>query len=98
MSNGHNTHRPGDYLVVDDLTGEWCWASDCQVDWDGSFRHVNNIDGKHPSYDYRKLPREKYPKRTSVPEIDTTYSNTKPTYVGNTTIPMPESPVDCILD
>ena len=48
-----NTWRPGDYLVIDDISGFPHYASEMTTDWDGSFRHRRNLDGRHPQLDVK---------------------------------------------
>lgn len=46
-----NTHRVGDYLMVDDESGLVHYASYMAKDWDGQMRHKDNLDGRHPQLD-----------------------------------------------
>lgn len=45
--------RGGDYLAVCDQDGFTYHASEMATDWDGSFRHVKNLDGRHPQLDVK---------------------------------------------
>lgn len=49
-----NTHRIGDYLATDDESGIVHYASDMARDWDGQWRHKDNLDGRHPQLDVAK--------------------------------------------
>ena len=48
-----NTFKPGDRLAVCDQDGFTYYASEMAVDWDGSFRHRKNLDGRHPQLDVK---------------------------------------------
>ena len=52
-----NTHRVGDHLAVDDESGLTFYASDMTRDWDGQWRHKDNLDGRHPQLDVGKAVR-----------------------------------------
>jgi hypothetical protein len=52
-----NTHRVGDYLAVDDESGLTFLASEMARDWDGQWRHKDNLDGRHPQLDVQKAVR-----------------------------------------
>lgn len=49
-----NTHKIGDYLAVDDESGLTHYASEMTKDWDGQWRHKDNLDGRHPQLDVAK--------------------------------------------
>jgi hypothetical protein len=63
-------HKPGEYKVVDEVTGKEFSSGDMVVDWDGSIRHRSNIDGEHPDYWEKRYPTEHYPGEVSEPPID----------------------------
>lgn len=46
-----NRFKGGDYLAICDQDGFPHYASEMAVDWDGSFRHKRNLDGRHPQLD-----------------------------------------------
>ena len=48
-----NTWKPGDHLMVDDESGLTHYASDMVKDWNGSWRHKDNLDGRHPQLDVK---------------------------------------------
>lgn len=48
-----NTWKGGDHLVVDDISGFTHYRSEMAYDWDGSLRHRNNLDGRHPQLDVK---------------------------------------------
>ena len=54
-----NTWKVGDHLAIDDESGLTHYASEMVKDWDGSLRHKDNLDGRHPQLDVRarKDPR-----------------------------------------
>lgn len=52
-----NSHRVGDWLAVDDESGLVGYASDFAKDWDGQWRHRDNLDGRHPQLDVQKAVR-----------------------------------------
>jgi len=63
-------HRPGLYIVVDEITGKEMWSDDMSEDWDGTLRHVNNLDGEHPDFWPKNLPPEFFPRLTAELTID----------------------------
>ena len=89
-----NRFKPGDYLIVDEISGLEIWASDAGYDWDGSIRHKDNIDGKHPDYFYKHYIQEQQPDMINIPVVVTAYSNVKPSTIGNTTVSAPPGPAD----
>jgi hypothetical protein len=48
-----NTWRPGEHLAICDEDGFAYYASEMTTDWDGSFRHRDNLDGRHPQMDVK---------------------------------------------
>ena len=48
-----NTWRSGDYLAVDDESGLTHYASEMARDWDGTWKHKDNLDGRHPQLDVK---------------------------------------------
>lgn len=81
-------HRPGDSLIVCDIDGKTHWASECGLDWDGSLRFIDNMDGKHPDYEYKYLPMEKAPELITGASDDDPYVSAVSTVVGTTTVPV----------
>lgn len=85
-----NTHRVGDYLLLDDESGLVHYASDMVKDWDGQMRHKDNLDGRHPQLDVGKAVRRDPQALTDIrPQ---TYQEVascaySPAFVGNTTVP-----------
>lgn len=86
MSSWINTHRVGHYLIVDDIDGSIHWDDEMGRDWDGSYRLLDDMDGKHPDYDIRVYPREEVPTMIN-PKVDATaYSSVRSDFVGETTV------------
>lgn len=48
-----NSWKSGDYLMVDDESGLTHYASDMVRDWNGQWRHKDNLDGRHPQLDVK---------------------------------------------
>lgn len=48
-----NSWRSGDHLMIDDESGLVFYASDMVRDWDGQWRHKDNLDGRHPQLDVK---------------------------------------------
>lgn len=53
-----NTHRVGDYLMTDSESGLTFYASEMAKDWDGQWRHKDNLDGRHPQLDVAKAVKK----------------------------------------
>lgn len=53
---------PGQYLVIDEITGKELHSGEMVQDWDGSLRERRNADGEHPDYWDQQLPEEAYPR------------------------------------
>ena len=49
------------WYSVDTNTGMIHRARDMRVDWDGSIRHKDNLDGKHPAFLERRYPEPQQP-------------------------------------
>lgn len=86
MPYHRNQIRPGKYLMIDDITGEEYWSDEIGKDWDGSYRYIGDMDGKHPDYEQRQYPMEKSPDIIAAPAPVTAYSSVRSDYVGNTTV------------
>jgi len=76
----------GQWKVVDEVTGEEFYSGDLVRDWDGSLRHRDNIDGKHPDFDSKLFPPERYPKVVSEIVVDV-YVTASVTFYAGTDVP-----------
>lgn len=65
-----NTWKSGDWLAIDDESGLTHYASEMARDWDGSWRHKDNLDGRHPQLDV-KARRDPVALRDIRPRQDT---------------------------
>jgi len=54
-------YKKGQYKVIDETTGKEFFSEDLVLDWDGSYRHRDNVDGMHPDYKDKIIPPERYP-------------------------------------
>lgn len=79
--------RPGQYKLVDDITGEVFYSDDLVVDWDGSIRHRHNADGKHPLLETRILPVERQPDYIREPVYDQYIEDPSTEFYTGTKIP-----------
>lgn len=77
--------RSGDYLVIDERTGEELWRSECTIDWDGTL--TKHPDGKHPDYEKKQIPLEAIPQRTAPPQNEDASVLVSGNDVGLTTVP-----------
>ncbi len=59
MSKRGVTYKPGDYLVMDDITGQICHASETRINWKGERVHWENYEEKNPQDEIFRIPREK---------------------------------------
>lgn len=88
MTKRWQGHKPGDHLAVCDIDGKVHWRSEMELDWDGSLRFKDNLDGKHPDYEYRLLPMERAPDYIAGPNDDVAYVSAAPSTVGTTSVPV----------
>lgn len=49
---------PGDYLVMDDITGQICHASETLINWKGERVHWENYEERNPQDEPIKIRRE----------------------------------------
>ena len=100
MSNPFNIHKPGDYLMQDQLSGLWVWASEMATDWDGTYRAPINLDGEHPQIRPRTYPRESFPSRVApdTTPVSANTTTTEPTTYGQTSIPVVRGPASFLFD
>ena len=61
--------RPGDYLVICDLSGEKCYRSECVKQWDGAIVKREYADRRHP-LDRPHQPRPERVVRETRPPRD----------------------------
>lgn len=84
-----NTHRPGDYLMVDDESGYTHYASEMVERWDGAWVHHTNNESRHPQEFVKarndpKALRDVRPDEFA-PEIDNTFD----LEIGETSVSTP---------
>jgi hypothetical protein len=70
------------YKVIDEVTGKEFLSDDLVRDWDGSLRHRNNLDGRHPDLAPKKYPPERYPKIISEVVVDVYVTASAATFYG----------------
>ena len=82
-----NTHRRGDYLMVDDESGLTHYASEMVERWDGLFVHRDNNETRHPQWfvKARNDPRALQHVRPLDPQA--AVDNTFDLEIGETTVP-----------
>lgn len=84
-----NTHRVGDYLMVDDESGLTHYASEMEQIWDGSWRHCSNTETRHPQ-EFVRARNDPRPLRNVRPDdFSPSIDNTFDLEVGETTVPTP---------
>ncbi len=85
--------RPGDYLMISDISGREFFASEMVETWDKLWVHYTEADHRHPHTYSRPLPREAPPPKVirSPDPIEKPFLYIPP-YVGKTTIPYPTGP------
>ena len=92
-----NTHKPGDYLMVDDRTGLVHYASEMVEDWNGLMVLRGTQDGEHPWQTYEPHYEEELPQvvRPAIPHVEQVIevSNT----VGETGLPRAKTPSDFLF-
>ena len=79
----------GQWKVIDEVTGKEFYSGDLVRDWDGSLRHRDNVDGKHPDLDTKLYPPERYPKTISEIVVDV-YVTASVTFYAGTDVPRPQ--------
>lgn len=87
-----NTHRVGDYLMLDDESGLVHYASEMREIWDGTYRHKKNFETRQPQeFVYAKDdPKALF---TVRPEpLVTSPTNNVSGLIGDTSVTTPTSP------
>lgn len=79
-------YKHGQYKVIDEVTGKEFFSEDLVQDWDGSFRHRDNVDGQHPDYKEKRIPPERYPKNIIEIVVDV-YVTAAVEFYANTDVP-----------
>ena len=83
-----NTHRVGDYLMVDDESGLTHYASEMVQIWDGSWRHHSNAETRHPQ-EFVRARNDPKPLRHVRPDgFSPSIDNTFDLVIGETNVPM----------
>lgn len=80
---------PGEYKVVDEVTGKEFFSGDLARDWDGSLRHKDNLDGMHPDFKPKITPPERYPREISEAVADV-YVTASVSFYEGTDVPKPQ--------
>lgn len=84
-----NTHRVGDWLMVDEESGHIVYRSDCVKIWDGTYRRAKSYETRQPQ-EFVKAKSD--PKAlTQVRSVPNTASicNVLPSTIGNTSVSFP---------
>lgn len=84
-----NTHRKGDYLLMDGESGLVHYASECVKIWDGTWRHKSNYETRNPQ-EFVQAGTD--PHALSDVRPDGVYPevyNALPEFIGETNIPFP---------
>lgn len=79
-------YKPGQYKVIDETTGKEFFSEDLVLDWDGSYRHRDNVDGEHPDYKRKDFPPERYPEDIVEITVDV-YVTASVTFYEGTDVP-----------
>lgn len=79
-------YKHGQYKVIDETTGKEFFSDDLVLDWDGSYRHRDNVDGEHPDFRDKLTPPERYPENIVEIVVDV-YVTANVTFYANTDIP-----------
>ena len=83
-----NTHRVGDYLMIDDESGFTHYASEMVERWDGLYVHRDNNETRHPQW-FVKARNDPRALRNVRPDIDQALvDNTFDLDIGETAVPM----------
>lgn len=83
-----NRIKPGDYLMVDDLSGTAHYASEMVRQWDGAWVHPRHFETRNPQ-EFVRACKESQPSVIRAEEPTTAASNLLPLYIGLTTILTP---------
>ena len=81
-----NTHRVGDWLMVDEESGHTVYRSQCRKIWDGTFRRTSQFESRQPQ---ELVKARSDPKALTDIRVEDTFAvpcNVQPTFVGNTNI------------
>lgn len=83
-----NQHRPGDWLIIDDYTGETIYRSEAVKTWDGFWTHKRHhrYTGRNPQEFVKAFadPRGISPIRPA--DLTAVPVSAMPTFIGKTTI------------
>lgn len=84
-----NTHRVGDWLMMDDESGITHYRSDMVQRWDGLWVHHTNNETRHPQW-FVKARNDPYPlKHVRPDDFSPVIDNTFEVEVGETTVSTP---------
>lgn len=93
-----NTHRLGDYLMVDARTGYVHYASEMVEDWDGLMVRAGTADGEHPFQTYVPHWDEHLPEIVRPRERDVEQTIVLSETVGETGLPRARTPSDFLFE
>jgi len=84
-----NTHRVGDYLMVDDESGFTHYASEMVQRWDGAWVHKSNNETRHPQEFVRARMDPRALLNVRPDEFSPVIDNTFNLEIGVTTVSTP---------
>lgn len=82
-----NTHRVGDYLMVDDESGLTHYASEMVQRWDGLWVHHTNNESRHPQEFVRARSDPRALRNIRPDQFVAVIDNTFELEVGETNVP-----------
>lgn len=93
-----NTHRIGDWLMLDDESGATHYRSQMRKIWNGTWRHKKMFETRQPQ-EFIKAKRDPKALRNVRPEpLFEPVANAVPIFIGETDIPSPMGPAFHLYD
>ena len=83
-----NRIRPGDYLMVDDLSGTTHYASEMVRNWDGAWVHHSKYEMRNPQ-EFVRSRKEEQPRVVRPDDPTAEAANAIGVFIGLTTIRVP---------
>ena len=83
-----NRIKPGDYLMVDDLSGTTHYASEMVRNWDGAWVHHSHYETRNPQ-EFVRSRKEGQPTVIRADVVSTAVSYGA--FIGTTTIQVPQN-------
>lgn len=90
--------KVGDYLVIDDGTGEKIYASQARKLWDGTIQRIDHYETRHPQEFLRVRPEAPPPKDIRPEVLASAHDPALLIFVGNTNITAPTGPASHLFD